>query len=167
MSDTAKTKGLDAARARLEAALSALTQGVVSAQGTLSASAEVMREKDALTERLVALEAENLKLHEQVAVYALQPNAQALEARYETLQEEYAATNSNYRMLKQQYAALQDAMEARSSAEAGTDSTGQNASQAETVRLNSLLAALSAEKDTMRAELDKAIAELETVLEEA
>jgi len=173
MSDAAKTSGLDAARARLEAALSALTQGVASSRDTLNDAADAAHKNTALSDRITALEAENLKLHEQVAAYALQPEPQTDDTHIKTLQEENAATTRNYQMLKQQYAVLQDELEARNASvsagpEAGPEGDGaQSASQAENTHLKELVATLSEEKNTVRAELDKVISELEAVLEEA
>jgi chromosome segregation ATPase len=73
MSDTPTHSALEAARARLEAALSALGQGVATSRESLDAAMDATTENTALADRLKALEQENLKLHEQIAAYALKP----------------------------------------------------------------------------------------------
>ncbi|MBL4791096.1 MAG: hypothetical protein JKY60_19295 [Kordiimonadaceae bacterium] len=73
MANAPKSDELEDARARLEAALSSLAQGVASSRDALDMAATVASDNAATTARLETLEKENLKLHEQVAAFALQP----------------------------------------------------------------------------------------------
>jgi len=75
MSDTEKQGELEAARARLETALSTLAHGVAKSSTALETTAALAQEKTALMNRVTALEHENLKLHEQVAAHALMPES--------------------------------------------------------------------------------------------
>jgi len=74
MSDGGKQGDLEAARARLETALSALTHGVANSRTALDTAASIAQEKTAVMSRLTSLEQENLKLHEQIAAHALMPD---------------------------------------------------------------------------------------------
>ena len=74
MSDAANTSELEKARSRLEAALSALTQGVASTRDMYDLVTDSAAAKAASDERIATLEQENLKLHEQIAALALGNN---------------------------------------------------------------------------------------------
>ena len=170
MSDASNQSGLDAARTRLETALSTLTQGVASSRDALDMAASTAEEKIALTGRVNSLEQENLKLHEQVAAFALQPDPVVPDpivddARISELETEKSAIENNYRMLKEKYAALQDEMEAQPAA--SPDTILDNVGAVENSRLKQIIAEMEEEKNAIKGDLDKAIAELETMLEDA
>jgi SMC interacting uncharacterized protein involved in chromosome segregation len=162
MSDAAKESALEGARARLEAALSGLAQGVASSKNALELAKTSADEKLALAERVSTLEQENLKLHEQVAAYALQTPATDNSEQIAILEAEKAAIEGNYQLLKQQYSALEDEIEA-GSAQNGDAS----ASNAENTRLKQMISEMEQEKSAVRDELDKTILELEAIVEGA
>lgn len=164
MSDATDQSGLEAARGRLEAALSALAQGVASTHDALGMAATTELEKASLTERITALEQENLKLHEQVAAYALQPGPEAANGKFEALEEEKQAIERNYQMLKEKYAALQDQLDADTAASL-PESANDNAVAVENSRLKQIISEMEEEKNAIRGELDKTILELETIME--
>lgn len=124
MADAAKQSALETARARLETALSALTHGVANSRTALDEAASSAEEKAVLANRIGSLEMENLKLHEQIAAYALQPEPIA-------------------------------------------DDTKLIAATEETAKLKRIVAQMEQEKSAIKAELDKAISDLETMLEDA
>jgi len=124
MADAQKQSPLETARARLETALSTLTHGVANSRTALNEAGAAAQEKAALANRIGTLEMENLKLHEQVAAYALQPEPVADEAKL---------------------------------VEATEEITG----------LKRIVAQMEQEKSAIRAELDKAILDLESMLEDA
>lgn len=169
MSDTGKQSGLESARARLEAALSTLTQGVASSRDALGLAAADALEKasqtEALTARITALEQENLKLHEQVAAFALQPEPAVDIARVSELEAEKEAIDQNYRMLKEKYAVQQDELDALT-ATSGNNSD-ENAFALENIRLKQIVAEMEQEKSAIKEDLDKTIVDLETMLEDA
>lgn len=134
MPDTSGSNNLEAARTRLETALSTLAQGVASTKSALDAANTITDEKAQMAERLTTLEHENLKLHEQVAAYALKPAAQ------ENTQDQ----SDKITALVAEKAAL----------------------ASENKRLQDKIEAMIKEKDTLKGELDKTIAELETVMEQ-
>ena len=170
MSDTSNQSSLESARARLEAALSTLAQGVAGSRDALDLAAVASREKAALVDRITQLEQENLKLHEQVASFALQPEPApepaANDVRLAELEEEKAAITNNYQMLKEKYAALQDTLETHDDAKQGREA-GDDAAATENSRLKRIIAEMEEEKNTIKGELDKTINELENMLEDA
>ena len=167
MSDAADNNKLEAARARLESALSGLAQGVAKSKDANAAATKLVELQNGLEGKIASLEAENLKLHEQVAAYALtSENADSASERITVLEAEKAAIAANYQMLKEKYAALQDALE---SAEGGAVTGGaeDNAMALENNRLKQIVAEMEEEKSAIKSELDKTIGELETMLEKA
>lgn len=164
MSDAADNNKLEAARARLESALSGLAQGVAKSKDANAAATKLVELQNGLEGKIASLEAENLKLHEQVAAYALtSENADSASERITVLEAEKAAIAANYQMLKEKYSALQDEMEAAATA---IDSDA-GAAFSENTRLKQVIAEMEAEKAAVRSELDKTISELETMVEEA
>lgn len=166
MSDATNQSALETARARLEAALSGLTQGVASTREALQMASDVGEEKSALQDRISTLEQENLKLHEQVAAYALKPDIPVDETRIRELETENAAISSNYRTLKEKYAELQDQIEADGNIPS-VEGANDNAAEVENNRLKQIIAEMEAEKNAIKSELDKTIGELEAMLEDA
>lgn len=163
MSDAAQNNNLEAARARLESALSSLAQGVALSKDALTVAAQASGQKSALEARVAALEEENLKLHEQVAAYALQSESSGADAeRVTVLEAEKAALEANYQLLKEKYVALQDEME--NAASAIDNDAG--AAYSENVKLKQMVTEMAAEKAAVRTELDKTITELELLVEE-
>ena len=163
MPDTSNGNNLEAARTRLETALSALAQGAASTRGALDVAATMAEEKAKMAERITALEQENLKLHEQVAAYALQSSSGDDDERIKSLEEEKSALEQNYQLLKNRYAALQDEME-------GMQTDGQASpteTQQDTSHLREIITTMEQEKANLKSELDKTIAELESMLESA
>ncbi|MBL4639821.1 MAG: hypothetical protein JKY57_04755 [Kordiimonadaceae bacterium] len=165
MPDTGNNDKLEAARTRLETALSTLSHGVASTRSTLDAAATIAEEKAAMATRINVLEQENLKLHEQVATLALQPAAQDTRGQVEILTQEKATLSQEVQQLKNSYAALQDETQNAPVGEAGTHNTSDM--EAANAYLKAENATMQQEKAMMRAELDKTIAELETLLENA
>lgn len=163
MSDAAKNTNLEAARARLESALSSLAQGVALSKDALTVAAQANGQKSALEARVTALEEENLKLHEQVAAYALQSEDSGANAeRITVLEAEKAALEANYQLLKEKYVGLQDEMENAANA---IDSDA-GVAFSENVKLKQMVTEMEAEKAAVRTELDKTISELELLVEE-
>ncbi len=165
MSDGNTQTSLEAARARLEAALSALTQGVIGSREALDDAATVANEKALLVEKNTALEQENLKLHEQVAAYALQPDPSSAAEKLAGLTEANAALENNIQMLKLKCAQLQDQLDAQTQTIEGGNS--ENELLAENLRLRQVIAQMTADKDAIKSELDTTIADFETLLEDA
>lgn len=165
MPDTRNGDNLDAARSRLETALSTLAHGVASTRGTLDAAATIAEEKAQMATRLSTLEQENLKLHEQVATLALQPASSEAEKQVDILTHEKAALLQETQQLKNSYAALQEEMQTSASAVSSNTDTTQL--QALNAQLKAEITAMQQDKSEIRAELDKTIADLENMLETA
>lgn len=166
MSDATNQSALEAARTRLEAALSGLTQGVASTRDALNVATTLVEEKTALEDRISSLEQENLKLHEQVAAFALKPESQPNDVRIRELEAENAAIAGNYKTLKDKYAELQDRLDADTDIPS-VQGANDNAIEVENNRLKQIIAEMEAEKNAIRSELDKTISELEAMLEDA
>jgi len=171
MANTQEKNALEAARSRLEQALSKLTQDVASSRAALEAavadSASVSADQASQNERIQELEQENLRLHEQVAAISLQEVTGDGDAKA-AVEAEKAALQQNYDLLKRQYTSLQDEFEGLQDRMGGD--TAQSAdvsytpSNDETDDLRRQIGALMRERDDMRGELDSAIAELEGFL---
>jgi len=166
MAEATNKTDLETARARLEAALSGLAQGVASSRDALNMAAIAVEAKNTLAERVSSLEQENLKLHEQVAALALQPTESTNDTRVAELEAEKAAINDNFLMLKQKFAQLQDQLENQAASTNGEQSDP-NAAMAENNRLKQIITEMEAEKTAIKGELDKTIGELESMLEDA
>lgn len=154
---------LERARARLEGALSRLAQGVASQREAIAMASEIVEEKDEMSRRVTRLETENLKLHEQIASMALAPQGggEELAEELRLVAEEKAAIEKNYALLKRQYAQLQDQYDA-----AGSQMDDNSDLMVENRTLRSALNRLTEERDEMKASLDAAIAELESLMTE-
>lgn len=163
MPDTSNGNNLEAARTRLETALSGLAQGVASTRGALDVALTMAEEKAHMAERINTLEQENLKLHEQVAALALQPASPDMGDRISVLEQEKAAIEQNYQLLKSRYAELQE----EATTTAGDTSSGDDALRIENAKLSATVSTMKQDKATLRSELDKTIAELEAMLESA
>ncbi|MCK0068347.1 hypothetical protein [Kordiimonas laminariae] len=155
MTEHTSSQELEAARARLETALSGLAQGVVTTREALNSAASITNEKVQLAERVAKLEAENLKLHEQIAAYALQTPSADIERQLTTVQEEKASLEQNYKLLKTKYADLLEAQETPKPVDINLSA------QIEMQRMKKMLEEMQAEKEMIKAELDKAIANLD------
>ncbi len=171
MANTQEKNALEAARSRLEQALSKLTQDVASSRSALeTALAESVSkntEQAAQNERIQVLEQENLRLHEQMAAISLQ-EPPTDDKKITPVEVEQTALQQNYDLLKRQYTSLQDEFEGLQD-RMGTDNTDSAAdsdapSNDETDGLRRQIGALMRERDDMRDELDSAIAELESFL---
>ncbi|NVJ99809.1 MAG: hypothetical protein HWE25_16780 [Alphaproteobacteria bacterium] len=170
MTDKTNNSALEDARARLESAMSRLAQEVAGARAAKITTAKLSAEKATYESRIASLEQENLKLHEQVATLSLQDNTAADDGALAALKEEKQALEHNYNLLKRQYATLQDEMEAREDAAPapeGGDAEMEAKLRGENAELKKAIMALKAERDTIRDELDTAIAKLEPLVKEA
>lgn len=169
MSDTLTNSKLEAARTRLEKALSGLAQGVANTQEAFQTAKAATDENTVLKAHIQSLEQENLKLHEQVASLSLQSNSEDQNASSdETVLELEAAKASieqNYQLLKNRYAALQDELE--NLQQTPHSSSDGDSVMAENLALRQEIASMKQEKETLKGELDKAIATVETMLEDA
>lgn len=172
MANMQENSALEAARARLEQALSKLTQDVTSSRTALETAlaekAAAAEELAAHSDRVQSLEQENLRLHEQVAAVSLQQPDKGADSNLAEVEAEKAALQQNYDLLKRQYTSLQDEFEGlqdRMGAESPTDTEHTNASPSEeTEDLRRQIGSLVRERNEMRDELDAAIAELESFL---
>lgn len=161
MTEHTSSQELEAARARLETALSGLAQGVIKTKDAIHSASSITAEKAKLAERVAKLEAENLKLHEQIAAHALQTPSADLERQLATSLEEKSALEQNYKLLKSKYADLQE--EAEKPKPIGIDM----ATQIKMQQLQKHLEKVQTEKEVIKAELDKAIASLEPLAGDA
>ena len=168
MANTQEKHALEAARARLEQALSRLTQDVASSRSALEVAladgASAGAEQTAQSKRLQTLEQENLRLHEQIAAISLQAPSDDGSGddgdKIAAIEAEKAALQQNYELLKRQYTSLQDEFEGLQDRMGGeNDNAGD-----ETGALRRQIGELVRERDSMRGELDGAIAELENYL---
>jgi len=172
MANMQEKNALEAARARLEQALSKLTQNVASSRAShetaLSENASASAEQAAQIDRIQSLEQENLRLHEQVAAASLQQPEASNDGNIDKVEAEKTALQQNYDLLKRQYTSLQDEFEglqdrmgSENSGGADQDDTPSND---ETDSLRRQIGSLMRERDEMRDELDAVIAELEGFL---
>jgi predicted nuclease with TOPRIM domain len=172
MANMQEKNALEAARARLEQALSKLTQNVASSRASqetiLSESASASAEQAAQIDRIQSLEQENLRLHEQVATASLQQPEASNDGRLTEVEAEKVALQQNYDLLKRQYTSLQDEFEGlqdrvsrENSGDADQNDTPTNE---ETDSLRRQIGSLMRERNDMRDELDTVIAELEGFL---
>jgi len=162
MSYGANENTLEAARARLETALSSLTQGMASTKNALDIAKAAAGENTTMADRIASLEQENLKLHEQVAALALQPAANDVDKGLESLREEKATLARDYQLLKSQHADLKNQL--------SNDNTGSEADLDLQKIIDGLThknAMMEQEKSSLKKELDKTIADLEALMESA
>lgn len=172
MANMQEKNALEAARARLEQALSKLTQNVASSraahESVVTESALASTEQSSQNDRIQSLEQENLRLHEQIAAAALQQPETDNDHKLAEVESEKSALQQNYDLLKRQYTSLQDEFEGLQDrmGETGTGDLDQtNApSNDETDELRRQIGSLVRERNDMRDELDTAIAELEGFL---
>jgi len=169
MSDIHTDSPLEAARARLEGAMSRLAQSAAGAREARQQAIHLAAEKAAFESRVTALEQENLKLHEQVATLSLQENSSDKGDALAAATAEMEALEQNYNLLKRQYASLQDEMEGlRDTAPTGDSSSEMEIKlRAENAELKKAIMVLKSERDDIRKELDGTIAKLETLVEDA
>ncbi|MFC3052697.1 hypothetical protein [Kordiimonas pumila] len=170
MPDKQTNNTLDTARARLEAALSSLAHGVAANRDALMRVEQKVQENTFLKAHIASLEQENLKLHEQVATLAL-TDTDAPDSRIQELEHQNAALEQNYQLLKNRYAALRDEFDSlQEKLSAPPTSQSDNADQelqSENNALKAKIADMEYEKNTIKAELDKTIQDLETMVETA
>ena len=172
MANMQEKNALEAARARLEQALSRLTQNVASSRAAhetaVSENTSASAEQSAQNERIQSLEQENLRLHEQVAAAALQQPEADNNGKLAELESEKSALQQNYDLLKRQYTSLQDEFEGLQDrmGEEGTADTEQTSapSNEETDELRRQIGSLMRERNDIRDELDATITELEGFL---
>ena len=161
MTEHTSSQELEAARARLETALSGLAQGVIKTKDAIHSASSITAEKAQLAERVAKLEAENLKLHEQIAAHALQTPSADLERQLAATLEEKSALEQNYRLLKSKYADLQETADKPRGLKIDLNA------KLEKERLQEKLEEMRAEKEMIKAELDSAIANLEPLAGDA
>ncbi len=101
-----------------------------------------------------------------IATFALQTPSADLEAQLATLQQDKAALEQNYKMLKTKYADMQDAAEQRA-LEKPTAVNIDMAAQIKMAQLQKEITQLRQDKEMIKAELDKAIADLEPLVGDA
>ncbi len=156
---------LEGARARLEQALSRLTQEVASSRSALELAQVTQQEaaeiQTAHAERMQKLEQENLRLHEQIATLSLQAPAEKDIEQVKSLEAEKSALQQNYDLLKRQYTSLQDEFEGLQNR---MDIVSPESTATGDDGLRQQVADLGRERDEIRSELDTAIAELEGYL---
>lgn len=167
MAQTQEKNALEDARARLERALSTLTQEVAESRNALAesrtAQEKTIQEMSAQADRMQSLEQENHRLHEQIAALSLQePQADDSEGTA-ALEAEKNALQQNYDLLKRQYTSLQDEFEGLQN-QVGRDSEANGAG--DDTALKQQVDMLLRERSELRTELDSVIAELETYLTE-
>ncbi len=169
MSDNHTDSPLEAARARLEGAMSRLAQSAAGAREARQQIIHLAAEKAAFESRIAALEQENLKLHEQVATLSLKDSSPDSDEALAAARAELQAVERNYSLLKQQYANVQDELEGLREAQAPSDGSGEMESKlrAENAELKKAIMVLKSERDDIRKELDSNIAKLETLVEDA
>ncbi len=117
---------LEAARNRIESALSRLAQVTRAKADELALARAAMDERHSLTARVNTLETENLRLHDEVARLAIgessgdSPQDVAdLKRAAESLKSDYLAIDRNFALLKEQYALLQEENESLGSGNSG------------------------------------------------
>ena len=165
MPETQTNDKLEAARARLEKALSGLARDAATSRDTLAHAKEAEDENRVLKAHIQSLEQENLKLHEQVAGFALRSDSEAENgAKLAQLEQDKATLEQNYQMLKNRYSALQDELETNQQPQ---DTSEDSNLSEENLTLRRELDTMKADKEALKAELDKAIEALETMLEDA
>lgn len=169
MSENQTDSPLEAARARLESAMSRLAQSAAGAREARQQAIHLAAEKAAFESRVAALEQENLKLHEQVATLSLQDSGADKGDALAAATAEMEAMEQNYSLLKRQYASLQDELEGlRDAAPVVADSSEMETKlRAENAELKKAIMVLKSERDDIRKELDGTIAKLETLVEDA
>lgn len=167
MSNNSSSNALEDARGRLEAALSKLSQEVASYKGALAQSREAqentIQEMSAQADRMLSLEQENHRLHEQIAALSLQEASSGSETSTSELEAEKDALQQNYDLLKRQYTSLQDEFEGLQNQMGDTIQTDATPDAALQQKVDELLR----EREDLKAELDEVIAELESYLADA
>lgn len=164
MSNNSSSNALEDARGRLEAALSQLSQEVASYKGALAQSREAqentIQEMSAQADRMLSLEQENHRLHEQIAALSLQETSSGGKTELEA---EKDALQQNYDLLKRQYTSLQDEFEGLQNQMGDTIQIDATPDAALQQKVDELLR----EREDLKAELDEVIAELESYLADA
>ncbi len=167
MTDKNNSNTLEDARARLEAALSSLSQEVAAYKGALAQSREAqektIQEMSAQADRLLTLEQENHRLHEQIAALSLQESSDDNGDKIASIEAEKNALQQNYDLLKRQYTSLQDEFEGLQNQMGDTLPTDNESDPALQQQLDELLR----ERAELKSELNEVIAELESYNSEA
>ena len=162
MANTKDNNPLESARERLDQALARLAEEAAAAKDALAqsrtAQENTLQEMSNQADRMLALEQENHRLHEQVATLSLQQPTEGGDEKAVALESEKNALQQNYDLLKRQYTSLQDEFEGlQNSVGTGDSGGGDPALQS---KVNQLLQ----ERDELRRELDEVIEELEGYL---
>lgn len=167
MTDSDDNGALEAARARLDLAMSRLNQEVSISRSALESALALQAaaaDKDAgQAERVQALEQENLRLHEQIATLSLQEAGADPSEGAAKLEAENEALKQNYDLLKRQYTNLQDEHEGLQDRMANMASSSTGGDQ----ELQKQVNALASERDEIKSELDSVIKELEAFMAES
>lgn len=167
MAENNNSNPLETARERLDKALSTLASEAAEAKAALSQSREAqektIQEMSAQADRMLSLEQENHRLHEQIAALSLQEAAGDESEKVTALESEKSALQQNYDLLKRQYTSLQDEFEGMQNQMGDhiqEDGQGDPA-------LRDQIDALLKEREDLKAELDDVISELESYLAQA
>lgn len=167
MTDKNNSNPLEDARARLEASLATLSQEVASYKGALSQSREAqektIQEMSSQADRMLALEQENHRLHEQIAALSLQESSGEDGEKIAAVEAEKNALQQNYDLLKRQYTSLQDEFEGLQNQMGDTIPAENTSDPALLQQVDELLR----ERAALKSELDEVIAELEGYLSDA
>lgn len=167
MTDNGNSNALEEARGRLDAALSSLAQEVAAYKGALAQSREAqektIQEMSAQADRMLSLEQENHRLHEQIAALSLQESASDDGEKIASVEAEKNALQQNYDLLKRQYTSLQDEFEGLQNQMGDTLPTDNRSDPALQQQLDELLR----ERAELKSELNEVIAELESYVSEA
>lgn len=164
MTDKTSSNALEDARARLEASLANLSQEVAAYKGALAQSREAqektIQEMSSQADRMLALEQENHRLHEQIAALSLQEPSSEDGNKAAALEAEKNALQQNYDLLKRQYTSLQDEFEGLQNQIGDTIPSESSNDPHLAKQVDELLK----ERAELKAELDDVIAELESYL---
>lgn len=167
MTDNGNSNALEEARGRLEAALSSLAQEVAAYKGALAQSREAqektIQEMSAQADRMLSLEQENHRLHEQIAALSLQESSSDDGEKIASVEAEKNALQQNYDLLKRQYTSLQDEFEGLQNQMGDTLPADNRSDPALQQQLDELLQ----ERAELKSELNDVIAELESYISEA
>ncbi len=167
MANATDQNPLESARERLEKALSKLAEEASAAKQALeqsrTAQENTLQELSNQADKMLALEQENHRLHEQIATLSLQQPTDDGEDKATALEAEKNALQQNYDLLKRQYTSLQDEFEGLQD-RAANDSGGSVDGNSNDEALRQQVSSLMREREELKAELDQVIDELESYL---